>query len=161
GVEVTNQYVHSFGEVVKDPETGKYFAVRDRFPTLVAATSAAEAHSLLARKFATEVFALNTVRLVRPAGAKGGPFQAEVFLEVVPSSRHQQEFIWAEEASALRDPNKHNVNIIRSEQLLARRTEKPLPVAVTVSEGSESPRMVVIGDAEFITDESLTRRRTV
>src|SRR5262249_62352585 len=70
GVELTNQYVHSFGRVMRNAR-GQLIPDFDRAPTMVYATVDQEAQSGLAKKFAREFFTFTTARGVKAAGGGG------------------------------------------------------------------------------------------
>lgn len=157
GVEVTNQYVHSFGFVGRDRK-GQRAVEYDTAPTQVYATPAEEGHSQLAKKFAGEAFLLTTARVVKPSSGPPGKYQVQTLLEVSPrlgvGGRPVQFNIWGEDVSALRDPQRHNRDI-PIDVVDRKRSPEAIPVAVTVHEGTDKPRMIVMGDAEFISDRYL------
>jgi hypothetical protein len=67
---------------------------------------------------------------------------------------------WAEtDTSVLSDPISYTFNLSKEGLLVKKISPEPLPVAVTVTEGEEKPKIVVIGDADFITNDALTRSR--
>jgi hypothetical protein len=117
-------------------------------PRIVQAEAPLDSENLLAKKLRADIFFFTTVRVVRP-GPKADKYQADVLLEVSPELKPWAESnvdalsgldLYAEEA--LRDGTRQP-------------STKPIPVAVAVREG-DKPRMVVIGDTDFISNASLT-----
>jgi hypothetical protein len=119
-----------------------------RDPRIVAAGVPLDSENLLAKKLRAEDYFFSTVRVVRP-GTKADKYQTEVLLEVSPRFKP-----WAE----------NNVQALAGLDLYALQayqdgtrepSPKPMPIAVTVREG-DKPRLVVIGDTEFISNAGLT-----
>ncbi|MCI0639130.1 MAG: GldG family protein [Gemmataceae bacterium] len=104
-----------------------------------------EAKAAIAKQFGRIVIPLDTVRVVRPEpGAL--KYRAEVLLHAPPRS-----YVWADSAmTALNNPVAYVTDLERKDILEAKLSVAPIPVALTVSEDGNKPRMVVFGDAEFV-----------
>jgi hypothetical protein len=123
-------------------------------PFKVVVTPPLKTENTLGKQFLGEPFELKWVRVVRPGNAPGR-FKAEVLLESVLSN--QNLAIAEKQVSALRNPLSLFADL-KQAGLLLERVSKPPPVAVTVTEG-EKPRMCVVGDTEFISNNGLTSPR--
>jgi hypothetical protein len=125
--------------------------LKDRFlrdPRVVLANVPLDSENMLAKKLRAELYPFTTVRVVKP-GTKADKYRAEVLLEVSP-----RYFPWAESnLQALVDPALYALQSV--EDRTREPSEKPIPMAVTVSEG-DKPRLVVIGDTEFISNANLS-----
>jgi hypothetical protein len=124
----------------------KHQLLRD--PRVVLANVPLDSENLLAKKLRAELYPFSSVRVVKP-GTKADKFQADVLLEVSPRLAP-----WAES----------NVQAFAELDLYARQvvedgtrdpSAKPVPIAVTAREG-DKPRLVVIGDTDFISNSSLS-----
>jgi len=126
----------------------KHQLLRD--PRVVLANVPLESENLLAKKLRAELYDFSTVRVVRP-GTKADKYQSEILMEVSPQLK-----CWAEtnvEAFAELD-----LYALRAYQDGTREpSAKPIPIAVTVREG-DKPRLVVIGDTDFISNANLSDR---
>lgn len=140
GVDVRPEYA-----IVRSPRGGD--------PREVIATTPRRAETVLAKQFARRPLVLFTARVVKSLPATGR-FKADVFYQL----DDKQFDFWAEDSPlAITDivtyVRKANENPAALE---AKIMQEPLPLAVTVSEGTGDlarPRMVVFGDVEFIMNE--------
>ena len=104
------------------------------------------------KSFQDERVVLNTARVVKPDPA-AGKYKAEVILQTQP----RQEVFADPSMAALLDPVRFVVSLLNRGVLDNRISREPLPVAVAVTENGK-PRMVVIGDAEFLCNHFLMLR---
>lgn len=128
---------------------------QDRNLVVIRSFTPHESKSAIAKRFDSTIQLL-TARVVKPASGKG-IFQAETFF-AAPQLRDQD--VWGEaDLSALSDPFNY-VLLLDKRGLLEKRITEPqfVPISVTVTEG-DKPRMVVMGDADFVTNDLLTRTR--
>ena len=107
----------------------------------------------MARQFAERSILMeNSARVLQPAEAPGR-FKAESILQVI--ERGDRGAIVESDVRVLaRDLNRYVAALAETEKLRGKISQKPVPVAVTVSEG-DKPRMVVVGDTEFLCNVGL------
>ncbi len=133
----------------------------DRSDIIVA--SHPENKTKLAMEFANRPMIFHTARVVKP-GANPGKFKAQTLFAAIPNYRGN--FMYPEtNVDAVRDgsaPWKFQSDTIENEtsklEFLDRLKKVPkdgIPMAVTVSE-EDKPRMVILGDTEFLTNGSMT-----
>jgi hypothetical protein len=126
---------------------------RNKDPRLVLWETPERPQTLLARQFAKTTSTLFGVRPVKPLPS-AGRFKADVFWEL----NDKRYDFWAEE-SPLPIANIQlyfQQNMRSNQQIAAKAMHEPLPIAVTVTEGSADlakPRMVVFGDVDFIMND--------
>jgi len=150
GVNVTDQVLFRnpraqdqgiFGPNVEDPK-------------LILALAPKNPPTLLAKQLTGMPFRWWSARAIRPASTK--KYQAEPLL-VAPTV---SPIVWADDnLLGLVDFDRYAGELDRSRRIQALHTREPIPVAVTVTEGSgesAKPRMVVFGDAEFLSNEDIT-----
>jgi hypothetical protein len=124
----------------------KHQLLRD--PRIVLANVPLESENLLAKKLRAELYVFNTVRVVR-AGTKADKYQTETLLEVSPQWKCWTENNVEAFAGLL------SYTLQAYEDGTREPSTKPIPIAVTVREG-DKPRLVVMGDTEFISNASLS-----
>jgi hypothetical protein len=157
-VDVTPSFV--LAERIEDIGGGRASIENPRQITVVSAEAALQSGNSLARGFSMEAFVFLTCRVVRPAMPPRNPmFRAESLLTTKPGAA-----VWAET-----DPQTNPITIIRringnAEERKKILSPEPLPVAVAVSEAgpppgmpghpptASKPRLVVFGDATFVTN---------
>ena len=133
-----------------------------RFPTqmlpdarsLIALAPKKSEHAL-AREFSKNpILMKKTARVVKPV-EQPGRFKAETILQLELS--RASIYTLEKKTSVLASAQRYMVEIMRDQAKLEKAAqENPIPVAVAVSEG-ERPRMVVVGDTEFITNLDIAR----
>jgi hypothetical protein len=130
-------------------------------PFLVIAAPPPGSDNLLAKKFVDSVFPLKAARVVRP-GTESPNFRAETLLEVGKrTSPIFQQYFWAEDSvRALDNPNEYIVGLLRKgeDELVAKMSREPIPVAVAVKDKEDRPRLVVFGDTEMAADSAMLGR---
>ncbi len=138
-------------------QVGTEYAMRVDFeinPLVVFANVPADTKNTLAKQFLVDRMPFMTARVVRPDPA-ANKFKAEVLLQL----QLQQErglYYWSETSmKGLRDPDRYLKELNVAGALENRISTEPIPIAVTVSEDGTKPRMVVFGDAEFVSDVQL------
>lgn len=159
GVEARDEFSLRFSERL-DP--------RDD-PRVVFGTAPRNPENPLAKQFfRNAVFMKRTARLLR-ADDRPGRFKIDELL-VLDSRRlilNAQWYYTAEKApAALRDPFGHLIQMAKDGTLAAHVGRGPEPVALAVTargegaKGKETPRLLVFGDADFITNQEITRSAT-
>jgi len=156
-------FVRKYGVLV-----GKDFAMRvpvrgaPADPRLVFATVPRDTTNDLAKDFlGGEPLAMDNVRIIRP-DPSSQKYKVEVLMQLDPREPTLQQLYWEETAvQALTNPETYVRDIATQGVLKTRISSEPIPVAVAVSEklldpgsGKErlKPRIVVFGDAEFISN---------
>jgi hypothetical protein len=135
------------------------FAVTVRVPlelnraSVVVAVPPRSSEHVMARQFAERSILMeNSARVLQPAEAPGR-FKAESILQVI--ERGDRGAIVESDVRVLaRDLNRYVAALAETEKLRGKISQKPVPVAVAVSEG-DKPRMVVVGDTEFLCNVGL------
>ncbi|HEX3313405.1 MAG TPA: Gldg family protein, partial [Gemmataceae bacterium] len=134
GVDVTDQFVMHFPSrqipsffigIVEVPEKGE---------------------TVLGQQFAGKPFAMVTPRIVKPGTT--AKFKVEPLLAADPAFK-----IWAEDSLQMfrADPERILIERLAGRPPLTMVSKRPLPVAVTVTQDAK-PRMVVVGNGEFLTN---------
>lgn len=121
-------------------------------PRKVIAMAPEETENPVARHFYELILPLDTPRIIRPDAT--GKYKSEVLLQLEPKFFH-----WAEtNLRAINNP----LGLLREYQqqgaLQRLFSKEPLPVAVAVAEDGVKPRLVVFGDAEFVSNNTLSMR---
>jgi hypothetical protein len=150
GVLITDQVLYRFPQVQDQSIFGPSFGD----PRLIFAETPAKASTLLAKQLQGMPVRWWSVRAVRPGTSS--KYSVEPLL-VAPT---KNRVVWADDSVAgLVDFDRYFTDLRRSRRLEALYSPEPIPVAVTVSEGSgeaAKPRIVVFGDAEFLSNEDIT-----
>ena len=141
-------------------------AINPRIPDdirMVHVTPPDKSNNLIAKQFNRLVFDFDTVRVVKPAEGATGRFKAETILQADPEALDMD--FWIENnAEAL----KHRANfwLDNPQAIFQRFVKEPVPVAVAVTETegagkdeTSRPRMVVFGDAEWVSNARLVNSR--
>jgi hypothetical protein len=163
-VDVTPSFVLT--EQIQDLGGGRGSIENPRQITVVAADAALQSNNTLARGFSMEAFIFLSCRIVRPAMPPRNPLlRAEALLTTKPGAA-----VWAET-----NPQTNPITVIRrintnEDERKKVLSPEPLPVAVSVSESgtppgmpahpatSSKPRLVVFGDATFVTNPLASAR---
>lgn len=124
-------------------------------PLSLIVTAPKKTENALAKQFWDQGMVLRTLRPVRPSPTPGR-YRAEVVLHA-PSGPEQPVLV-EKQVPVLRDPIRYLAQLDDRGELLERISREPVPTAVAVSEG-EKPRLVVFGDAEFISNAGLRQSR--
>jgi hypothetical protein len=133
-------------------------------PGYLLATPPFKSEQVLARQFIGKTILMkNSARVVKPL--EGGPgFKVEPILQVLHTQTSRA--IVETDPRALRDLDLHLSKLDAAGQLGPRLSPTPVSVGVAVSKtagkdgDNEEPRMVVVGDAEFIGNVDLAQART-
>jgi hypothetical protein len=138
----------------------------DPFPsTMIVATPPESVETLLAKKFLTKLFFMESVRAVKPLkdamNWKAETILAAPRLEIRPLL--DQNFVWAEgETSALFNQIQFGLMLARTGKFKSRLgTGEAVPVAVGVKDDKDRPRIVVVGDAELASDLFIAGRSDI
>ncbi len=134
-------------------------------PSVLVVTAASKSEHVLAKKFVGRSIAMRNLARIVKADAKGA-FKAEPVLEVL---HRQGNFAMVEtDVRVLKqDLDLYLEKLDRTRQLGARISQTPVTVAVAVSESGvgkgddDRPRMVVIGDTEFLSNVDLLRGKSL
>jgi ABC-type uncharacterized transport system len=140
GVDVTNEFP------LRVPQ-----GMNDDARALLAFTPRSSANPL-ARGFTRPILMRRTARVVKPLDNQR--FKAEPILQV--ESSEEDLYTLEKKLSVLQNPQRYMLE--RGQRVLADVQEKPIPLALAVTEG-EKPRIVVFGDTEFITNRDLAAAR--
>lgn len=112
----------------------------------------------LAREFSRPIWMKRSARIIKEAEGPGRrSFKADTVLQATFDPDRGTFYTAESKAAILKNPQAYMIG--RMPKIEAVIQEKPLPVAVAVSEG-EKPRMVIFGDTEFITNAELARSPT-
>jgi ABC-type uncharacterized transport system len=131
----------------------------------IGAQSAGSADShILARQFSRRVISMPmSARPLRTSDAPGQRFKAQPVLQM-PRSQVIIGIVETDTTALSENLNRHLNNLVRADKLEARIPNDPVVVAAAVSEvregkegRDEKPRLVVVGDTEFITNGSLNQ----
>lgn len=136
GVQVTNELVMRVPQGREDPRT-------------FAAVVPPDCKIGFARAFLDEPMVFNTARVVKPETAPGR-YKADVILQTHP----RQALLADADILALIDPLRYLFDLDQRRLLQNRLSREPLPVAVAVTDNGK-PRMLVFGDAEFLSNHYL------
>lgn len=126
-------------------------------PRAVFALVPADTNNELAKQFQKELFGFRTVRVVRP-DPTAKKYKAEPLL--VLDRRLRQGYLDETNVRAITSPVEYINELRKKEALIPRLSLDPIPMAVAVSEtqfaaggkSSDKPRLVVIGDAECVSN---------
>jgi hypothetical protein len=120
------------------------------------ASTPAKADTVLAKQFAGEFFFFRGARVVRPS-ATPGRYKASALLQL---DDRKLDFFTETEPYAVGDPGRYIKDMNADRNLRTRILFEPLPVAVTVTEGTgdtAKPRLAVFGDADFLSNFEMSR----
>lgn len=149
GVIITEQVLFRLPQ----PQDQSYFGSSAEDVRVVLAETPAKPATLLAKQLQGSPLRLWSTRVVKPGTS--ARYQVEPLFVVNP----KRSVVWADDSMAgLTDFNRYFGELRRTRRLEALYTPDPIPVAVTVTEGAGEggkPRMVVFGDAEFLSNEDL------
>lgn len=148
GVNVTDQILHRWPAMEHQSILGPLFAD----PRVIVAEAPAKANTILAKELQGIPFRWWTVRAIRPGTS--AKYRVEPLLVAQPRSWR----VWADTDMAGLTDFERYLGDLRSGGFNKIFTPDPIPVAVTVTEGSgetAKPRMVVFGDAEFMSNLAL------
>jgi hypothetical protein len=115
-----------------------------------------KADTVLAKQFAGEFFLFRGARVVRP-GATPGRYKAATLLAL---DDRRLDFFAETEPYAIGDPGRYAKDLNADRSLRKRIMFEPLPIAVTVTEGTgdtAKPRLAVFGDADFLSNFDISR----
>jgi hypothetical protein len=150
GVTATDLVLYRYPQ----PQDASLLGNSFRDPRLVVATAPAKPPTLLAKQFLNAPVLFWSAREIRPGTS--AKYQVAPFLQV----DRRSSVIWADDTIAgLVDFERYSLELRRTGRLKELYSPEPIPVAVTVSEGTgetAKPRMVVFGDAEFMSNEDMT-----
>ena len=147
GVEVTNEFPLRVPLEERDS------------PTLLFATAPRDSTSPLAREFARKLVLTKRTAHVVKGSEKAGRYRAETVLQAEKNDENGFYYTLEKKLGVLQNPQGYMR--ARGRNVIAAIEEKPLPLAVAVTEDpGEKPRIVVFGDTEFITNIELARSPT-
>ena len=148
---------HSSGPTSR-PDS-RHSRVESLSPTSDQVGVASESDNPLAKQFANEAVQFSSSpRVVKPIENPVG-YKVETILVAV--NELKLPFLVEKAVTALQDPLGHFQELDRQKSLMAKLTREFPSVAVAVTDAQgDRPRMVVIGDAEFVDNLELTREST-
>jgi hypothetical protein len=144
GVEVTNEFALQVpvGQA-GDPRS------------LVATTPRASEHALAKQFSGRSIVMKRSARVLRPSEMPQGRYKAETVLEHPYPSSERRFAIVEKDVRILKNPVGFLQDLNKKDKLGDAIEKKPIPLAVAVSEMEGTPRLVVFGDTEFITNAEL------
>ena len=120
---------------------------------------ASDSDNLLAKQFANEAVQFSSPPRVVKAVENPVGYKVETILIAV--NELKLPFLVEKAVTALQDPLAHFQDLDRQKTLMAKLTREFPSVAVAVTDAqTDRPRMVVIGDAEFVDNQELVREST-
>ncbi len=120
---------------------------------------ASDSDNLLAKQFANEAVQFSSPPRVVKAVENPVGYKVETILIAV--NEMKLPFLIEKAVTALQDPLAHFQELDRQKTLMAKLTREFPSVAVAVTDAqTDRPRMVVIGDAEFVDNQELVRETT-
>ncbi len=150
-VDVTTEYVLRAPFVEME---GRVVLLKDDYLSFDAVVPLG-AKSVLGKKFQNKIFPMRTARVIRPM-TNPSPFRAEV-LASVRGDPEQGEVLLENLTKVIANPAPYLYSLEQTGRIMQKIAREPLPVAVTVTEGEDRPRLAVFGDAEWIADFAVTR----
>jgi hypothetical protein len=122
-------------------------------PTTLTATGGGS-ENVLARQFSRRSFEMtDTARILKPAEGPAGRYRAEAVLQLEQRDPDRYILIENDPKVLLSEPRMHIRLLANQNQLIPRLSREPVTVGVAVTESDGGrPRMVVLGDVDFITN---------
>jgi hypothetical protein len=145
-------FLKPFGVDLRNDVVLHYATGRNDNPLVNEAQPPKKSTNAIARELREYDFPVERCRTVRPEPG-GGAYRAEVILEV-PSKRNEQSIFWAEsDLQTLRNPFAYVLSLTPP-QLMAKRSQEPLPVGLAVTDRKDQATLVVFGDASMASNDA-------